>query len=181
MALFSLFYRVVLGSWKKCVSITSIITPAHSWSCARATWTQITCRNTSVSSTGAPCVHKTQLNHQKQQTWPSCLTHPRQSLPHDEKKTLKRQQCLTVSHRSDPVSPQQQKPAHMKLKSGFKTNCLRTRGMLSFPLWIQTEKTEIGFPQQWIKQRKADDICIHPFCTGKLHFSSLKKGNFSTL
>lgn len=87
--------------------------------------------------------------------------------------------AVTVSHRSDPVSPRQQKPAHKKLISGFKTNCLRTRGMLSFPLWIQTEKTEIGFPQQCIKQRKADDICIPPFCTSKLHFFQLKKGNFS--
>lgn len=71
------FRRVVLGSWKRCVSITSIITPVHSWSCARATWTQITCRNTSVSSTGKAQVYKTstqtKLNHQKHKTWPSCM------------------------------------------------------------------------------------------------------------
>lgn len=64
------------------------------------------------------------------------LIHPRQSLPHNDRR------------HSDPVSLQQQKPAHMKIISGFETNCLRMRGMLSFPLRNQTEKTEIGFLQQ---------------------------------
>lgn len=109
VALFSHFRRVVLGSWKRCVSITSIIIPVHSWSCARATWTQITCRNTSVSSTGTPQVHKTST--QKQQTWPSCMTS-------DTSQTVITSQweenlengntAVDAPQRSDPVRPQQQ-------------------------------------------------------------------------
>lgn len=145
LSFLSHFCRVDLGSWKRCVSITSIITPVHSWSCARAMWTQITCRNTSVSSTGKPQVHKTstgtKLNHQKHQTWPSCMkSNTSQTVITSEwEENLEN----SNSHSSGPVRLQQQRTAYLKLMSSFETICLRTR-MLSIPLRNQTEK------QKWV-------------------------------
>lgn len=45
--------RVVLASWRKCVSTTFTTTPVPSWSSARATLTKDTCRNILTSLTGS--------------------------------------------------------------------------------------------------------------------------------
>lgn len=48
-------FREVLASWRKCVSTTCTTTLELSWSFAKATWTQDTCRNTLTSLTGSTC------------------------------------------------------------------------------------------------------------------------------
>lgn len=49
------FIREVLASWRKCASTTFTTTLVLSWSSARATLTQNTCRNTLTSLTGSDC------------------------------------------------------------------------------------------------------------------------------